>query len=39
MLVDHPQAERAAADDLPLPWLLVAVAWAWLLALALFIAT
>ena len=32
-------AERPAADDLPLPWLLVAVCWAWLLALALFIAT
>ena len=38
MLVDNPQAERPA-DGLPLPWLLVAVAWAWLLALALFIAT
>ena len=36
MLVDHPQAERA--DSVPLPWLLVVVAWAWLLALALFLA-
>jgi len=35
MLVDHPQDERN--DDLPLPWLLVVVAWVWLLALALFI--
>ena len=36
MFLDNPQHERA--EDLPLPWLLVAVAWAWLLALALFIA-
>jgi len=35
MLADHPQGERN--DRLPLPWLLVVVAWAWLLALALFI--
>ena len=35
MLADHPRDERN--DRLPLPWLLVAVAWAWLLALALYI--
>jgi hypothetical protein len=36
MLVDHPRDQRA--DGVPLPWLLVVVAWAWLLALALFFA-
>lgn len=35
MLADHPRDERS--DHLPLPWLLVVVAWAWLLALALFV--
>lgn len=36
MVVDHPQHERGAGD-LPLPWLLVIVAWLWLLALALYV--
>ena len=36
MLVDHPRDERA--DGVPLPWLLLVVAWAWLLALALVLA-
>jgi hypothetical protein len=35
MQVDNPQQQRAAR--LPLPWLLVPVVWAWLLALALLI--
>lgn len=35
MVVDNPQPEQAA--ELPLPWLLVVVAWAWLAALALLI--
>jgi hypothetical protein len=36
MLVDNPQHEQA--DGLPLPWLIVVVAWVWLLALGLFLA-
>jgi hypothetical protein len=36
MLLDNPQQERA--EHVPLPWLLVLVAWAWLLALVLFVA-
>jgi len=32
---DNPHPERA--EDLPLPWLLVLVAWAWLLAVVLFL--
>jgi hypothetical protein len=35
MTLDDPQPERAA--KLPLPWLLVVVAWAWLAALALLV--
>ena len=38
MLADNPQHEPPA-NELPLPWLLVAVVWTWLLALALFVAT
>jgi len=34
MYADHPRDERS--DHVPLPWLLVLVAWAWLLALALY---
>jgi hypothetical protein len=36
MLVDNPQPERA--EHVPLPWLVLLVAWAWLFALVLFIA-
>jgi|307.fasta_scaffold08467_2 hypothetical protein len=36
MLADHPREERS--DGVPLRWLLLVVAWVWLLALALFIA-
>jgi len=32
---NSPHTERA--EDLPLPWLLVVVAWAWLLAVVLFL--
>ena len=35
MVVDNPQSEPAA--DLPLPWLLVLVAWVWLVAVVLFV--
>jgi hypothetical protein len=35
MILDESQPERAA--ELPLPWLLVVVAWAWLAALALLV--
>jgi hypothetical protein len=37
MVVDDPRHERS--DDVPLPWLLVLVAWVWLLALVLFLTT
>jgi len=36
MLVDNPHPEHA--EDLPLPWLVAVVAWAWLFALLLWIA-
>ena len=36
MVADHPHAEDST-DKLPLPWLLVVVAWVWLLALALLV--
>jgi hypothetical protein len=36
MVVDNPHNERPA-ENLPLPWLLVVVAWAWLFALALYL--
>lgn len=35
MVVDDPHDERP--EDLPLPWLLVVVGWAWLFALALYV--
>jgi len=36
MVADHPHTEHPTGK-LPLPWLLVVVAWVWLLALALLV--
>jgi hypothetical protein len=35
MIADPPRQDHS--EELPLPWLLVVVAWAWLIALVLFI--